>query len=323
MQRFYFVLFLAFFIPLTAFGQVPSTLENIEVIMNPENPAPNQQVNIKLESYSIDLDRASIVWSVDGKTVQSGTGLVTLTTKAPVNGKNSVVIASIKTLNGAELRQTINIRPGDVSITWEAVGYTPPLFKGKTLPSYQGSTRFVAMPELYKNGVRLNPNDLVYTWKKGSTVLGNASGYGRQSVVVAGGAVPEPMTIRVDVQSKDGLTRGAGIITVDFYDPEIQFYKEDPLYGVLYNKALVGQEPLTNNEFEIVSVPFNFSNIGKYNWSINNTPYPDLSDQRSITFRNNGTAQGSSLISLELKSATNILQFARQNFTVYFNKQEN
>lgn len=322
MQRFYFVLFLLFFIPLTAFGQVPTGIDSIEIRVNPENPAPNQQMTVKVESFSLDMNRSTIIWTLDGKQVQSGTGVTSYTFNAPANGKTSTLGIYIKTAQGREIRRTVPIRPGDVSIAWEAVGYTPPLFKGKGLPSYQGGVRFVAMPELFRNGTRLNPAELLYTWKKGSTVLGSSSGYGKQEVIIYGTVVPEPMTIRVDVQSKDGLTRGAGVVTVDFYDPEIQFYKEDPLYGVMYNKAVAKQEPLTNNEFKITATPYNFSELSTYNWTVNGIDQPDLQDQKSITFRNNGTVGGQSIIGLNLRSSRYILQSAKQNFTVYFSKQE-
>jgi hypothetical protein len=70
-----------------------------------------------------------------------------------------------------------------------------------------------------------------------------------------------------------------------------------------------------------VGIPFNFSDVGEYNWSINGAEKPDLAKEKSITFRNKGTAGGTSLISLEMKSASRILQYARNNFTVYFSKQ--
>lgn len=293
----------------------------MDLTMTPDSPAPNQSVDIKIESFSVDLNRSTLVWTVDGKQEKSGVGVTSFSTKAPANGKVSTVAVTIKTADGRTIRKSIEIRPGDVTIAWEALGNTPPLFKGKILPSYQGSVRFVAMPELYKAGKRLDPQDLIYTWKNGSTVLGSLSGFGKQSAVVNGTVVVEPLRISVDVQSKDGVSRGNGSISVDFYDPEVRFYKEDPLYGVLYNHSLQNQEPLTNNEFKVVGIPFNFSDVGEYNWSINGAEKPDLAKEKSITFRNKGTTGGTSLISLEMKSASRILQYARNNFTVYFSKQ--
>lgn len=321
MQRFYFVLFLVFFIPLTSFAQIATTVDSTDLTLIPESPAPNQSVTVKITSFSIDLNRSTLIWSVDGKQIQNGIGLTEIKTTAPANGKSSTVTVIIRN-SGKDTRKSIELRPGDVSIAWEALGKIQPLFKGKILPSYQGSVRFVAMPELYRAGKRLDPQELIYTWKNGSTVLGSQSGFGKQSAVISGAVVPEPLVVSVDVQSKDGVSRGSATIAVDFYDPEVLFYKEDPLYGVLYNRSLQNQEPLTNNEFKVVGIPFNFSDVGEYNWSINGSNRPDLNQQKSITFRNKGTVGGTSLISLELKSASRILQYARNNFTVYFSKQE-
>ncbi len=321
MQRFYFVLFLLFFIPISSFAQVANTVDSTDLTLIPESPAPNQAVTVKIASYSIDLNRSTLIWSVDGKQIQNGVGLTEIKTVAPANGKSSIVSVIIRN-SGRDMKKSIEIRPGDVSIAWEVLGNTPPLFKGKILPSYQGSIKYVAMPELYRSGKRLDPQELIYTWKNGSTVLGSQSGYGKQSAVISGTVVPESLVVSVDVQSKDGISKGSATIATDFYDPEVRFYKEDPLYGVLYNKALQNQEPLTNNEFKVVGIPFNFSDIGEYKWSINGVEKPDLAQQKSITFRNKGTVAGSSAISLELKSATRILQYARNNFTVYFSNQD-
>lgn len=323
MQRFYFVLFLIsiLVLPVLSHAQTPGSIDSIEIRVTPERPGPFKPVTIKVESFLTDLNKANISWTVDGKQIEAGIGNTSFSLSAPANGKKSTIIITLKTVEGRDIRRTVELNPSDVSIAWEALGYTPPLFRGKALPSYQGSVRFVAMPELYKAGVRLDPKTLVYTWKKGSTVLGSLSGYGKQSAIISGTVVPEPMTVSVTVQSKDGAQSGEAATVVDFYDPEIVFYKEDPLYGVLYNSALGGQEPLSNNEFKIIGAPFYFSDTGPYIWSINGINRPDLNDQKSITFRNNGTTGGSSRISLEIRGVKNILQSARKDFTVYFSKQ--
>lgn len=323
MYRFYIVLFLITIVvlPVISHAQTPGSIDSIEIRVTPEHPGPFKPVSIKVESFLTDLNKATISWTVDGKQIDVGTGNTTFTLNAPANGKKSLIVITIRTAEGRDVRRSVELSPADVSIAWEALGYTPPLFKGKALPSYQGAVRFVALPELYKAGTRLDPQTLVYTWKKGSTVLGSLSGYGKQSAVVSGTVVPEPMTISVSVQSKDGALSGEAATVVDFYDPEIIFYKEDPLYGTLYNRALRGQEPLTNNEFKVVGAPFYFTDTGPFVWSINGQSRPELDNQKSITFRNNGTSGGASLISLEIRGAANILQSARNDFTVYFNKQ--
>lgn len=322
MQRFYIVLFVLFFIPLSVFAQVPNSIDSVELKINPEKPNPGQSVELKVESYLDDFNTATITWLVDGKTIDSGVGNTTLTLTAPQNGKRTTVTILIRTQGGKNLKKVVLIQPADVSIGFESIGYTPPTYKGGTIPAYQSAVRFVAFPEFYTTaGVRIDPDTLIYTWKRGSTVLGNESGYGKQSIVIRGGVIPEPTLISVSVQSKDGKTTGTASIRTDFHAPEIQFYKEDPLYGVLYNRAFRNQEPLTNNEFKIMSAPYYFEKMGNFIWTINNVERPDLSTQKRIIFRNNGTVEGRSLIGLEIRGAENILQSARKDFVVYFNKK--
>lgn len=326
MKRFYIALFIItfFFLPLFTHAQTPGSIDSIEIRVNPENPAPESPVTIKVESYLSDLNKATIFWSVDGKQVAGGVGQTSFVTKAPSNSKTSTISIYLRTVEGRELRRSLTLHPGDISITWEALGYEPPFYPGKAIPVYQGAVKFVAMPNLFtKNGTYIDPDTLLYTWKKGSTVLGSESGYGKQSVVIKGGIIPEPTEISVSVQSKDGSISGEASTEIDFYSPQIVFYKEDPLYGILYNKALTKQEPLTNNEMKIAGIPFGFTDLSflSFDWSVNNNDKAELKNQKSVTFRNNSDAEGSSIISLEIKNSKSILQSAKSNFAVYFNKQ--
>ncbi len=321
---FYFVLFLfsLCLIPAFSFAQTPNTIDSIEVRLAPENPAPKEPVTLRVEGYLSDLNKATITWIVDGKQISSGIGQTSFKLDAPDNGKRSTISISIRTFEGREVRKTIVLQPGDVSIMWETTGNIPPLYRGKSLPAYQTNIKFVAMPELYKNGVRLDPSTLVYTWKKGSVVLGTNSGYGKQSLTLKGGVVPQPMEVSVTVQSRDGISTGKGSLTLDFQNPELYFYQEDPLYGVLYNKALGSQQPLLNEEMKVVAVPYFYDNPREFVWSVNNVPQASLDGQSSIILRNGGTVGGSSLIGVQLRNTVNILQAAQGNFTVYFNKIE-
>lgn len=324
MQRFYFVLFLLSicFIPAFSYAQTTGGIDSIELRLTPENPAPNESISLRVEGYLSDLNKATISWIVDGKQISSGIGQTSFKTTAPSNGKKSTIVAIIKTFEGKDVRKGVVVQPGDVSIAWETTGYIPPLFRGKSLAAYQTNIRFVAMPELYKNGTRLDPETLVYTWKRGSTVLGSNSGYGKQSLTLQGGVVPEALDVSVTVQSRDGLVNGKASLSLDFQNPDLEFYEEDPLYGVLYNKAIVKEQPLLNKEMKIVAVPYYYDNPREYTWSVNNVPQASLDGQSSIILRNGGSAGGRSVIGAQLRNAVNILQAAQGSFTVYFNKIE-
>ena len=71
------LLFLAFFA--SAFvaraqtaGVVP---DPVQYTVAPEVPSPNQQVTIVVQGIGTFLGEANIIWSENGKVVQSGTGL--------------------------------------------------------------------------------------------------------------------------------------------------------------------------------------------------------------------------------------------------------
>lgn len=62
-----FTLLLAF--PAFTFAQVPTSIDGVRISLNPEIPAPGQTVTVGVESFSTDLNAASIVWFVDGKKI--------------------------------------------------------------------------------------------------------------------------------------------------------------------------------------------------------------------------------------------------------------
>ena len=77
MQKKQLILILILIIAFTGFfahtyAQVRDT--DIILSVSPENPNPNQNVTATLSSYSIDLDKANISWSVNGQETSMGIG---------------------------------------------------------------------------------------------------------------------------------------------------------------------------------------------------------------------------------------------------------
>jgi len=330
--------FVLFFLVISAFSLVYSgvhaqtigttSIDGIDVASSPANPAPGSSVVVSLNSYSTDLSGATIAWTVNGKTLTKGVGMKSITVTAPTTGKKLQVMATINTLEGAQIQKLISITSGSVDIVWETSGYVPPLYLGKAPFAYQNTLTFVAMPQLVdSNGNPINPKNLIYQWKENTFVLGNQSGYGKQSLTVTGSVIAGPVTIDVTVASADGTAHAESQIEIQPQSPSIVFYQDDPLYGVLYNSAITGSLNLVHNQTKILAAPYGFDTTASglvYNWSINGVAQSSLSSSQSVVLGTNNGQQGSSDIDLNMQNTgNNILQGAESSFTATFANQTN
>lgn len=307
---------------LTTHAQIPTSIDGVNINANPENPRPGDSIEISVESFNFDLNSASIVWIVDGKTKEQGIGLKNIKVIGPKTGISMVVRAIIKTIEGREIQKNITIKTGSVDIIWESSGYTPPFFKGKLPFAYQNTVRFIAIPHIGRDGVsEMDPKTLVYSWKLGGKYIDGGQGYGKQSVEVQSGDIPKPLDVSVEVYNREQTVNTVGYITLEPAEPNLSFYEEDALYGVLFNKSLSGRVQMKNSEMKILAVPYGFAEGNTYNWSINNAEQTDLLQNRSIVVRTKGDTDGSSSIDLDVRNIENILQGVRNGFTVYFTKK--
>ncbi len=307
-------------------AQIPDSIDGVQISNDPLYPSAGQSVTVKVESYNTNLNAASIVWLVDGKNTGQGTGLTSINITAPAIGKNVTVTAIIMTTEGKEVRKVITFKPADIDLIWESSGYTPPLFKGKSLFAYQNLVKISAVPHfLGSNGREIDPKTLVYKWTVNDKVVQDQSGFGKQTLSISE-FLPKSFDIEAIVTTKDGAQQGRASINLEPGNPSILLYEEDPLYGVFYNKALSSRFTIIKDEVNILAAPYFFSSVGgksplTYTWSINNLEQPDISTNQSITLRTKEDAEGSSLLSLDIRNQDKILQGAQASVTLFFNKK--
>ena len=154
-----------FFVGSIANAQLPGAASIVTIQVIPKIPAPNQEVLVTLESFSADLNRAEIVWFLNGKRQQRGTGLKTLQFKVGEVGSSSRLNITITTQTGKIINEELIFRPADVDILLTAHTYIPPFYRGRALPSSKSKITLTAVPKFVTtNGTRLSPDNLVYTW---------------------------------------------------------------------------------------------------------------------------------------------------------------
>jgi hypothetical protein len=157
--------------------------------------------------------------------------------------------------------------------------------------------------------------------------MGDRSGYGQDSLTLYSSILPRPIDITVDVNDPVTGATAEGESVVTPQTPFVLLYKNDPLYGVQYEKALQGTFSLTESEMDVTAVPYYFSTAKKdsgtlaYTWEINGVPINDGINSSTKVFRNAGGVSGTSNISVSVAGTQTVFQTATQSFMINFQKQ--
>jgi len=313
-----------------AHGQIPSATSNdiansAEIKTVPAFPGANENVYAEIESFSFDLNSSEIIWALDGVIKDKGVGKKSFLFKTGSIGSVSLIKAVIKTKDGKTIEKTLVVRPAGVDLVWEADSYVPPFYKGKALYSYQGLITVIAVPNIIgSNGVKINPNNLTYKWIKDSKVLGGVSGYGKNKFSFSQSVLSHSPEIEVEVMSSDKKIKASGSITLEPIEPKVVIYENNPLYGIIYEKALEGEFKLNGSEITLTAMPYFFSKDDaggkkiKYDWSMNGRNINSNQNTKQTTFRNTQNAKGSTRISIDLQNDNRELQSARTDVLLNF-----
>ena len=313
----------SFFTAVSAQG-IPGIKEPVTFQVSPQFPKPNTDVSVSAQSYSTDLDRAEFTWYVNGKLFRKGFGIPTITLPSGKSGSETTVSVTVATSDIGNIKNEVVIKPSDVSLVWKSDGYTPPFYKGKPLELYGSSFTVVAIPEFFNtSGKRIDPSTLVYTWEKNGDVDGSQSGYGKSSFTekqtsyVRGG---DDISVTVSTITHD---QGAvGSVTISPTASDIVFYENSPLYGIIYEKALMDTFNLENEELAIHAELFNISTKNplsgtvSYDWLLNDAPITTFKDKNEIVLRKTGIQNGQSNISLNIQHLDRLLQGGGNSITI-------
>lgn len=215
----------------------------------PPNPAPYENTNITLKSYENNLDSVLISWSVNGKTVAGGVGKKSFSTTAPAAGGEMSIVATISLPNGA-LETKIIIKPSVMVLLWQANdSYVPPFYRGKALPTPDSEVKVVAMPEISALGSSESlRRSMVYSWKKDYTNNVDGSGYGKNFFLYTNDYLEDSNNISVTASTVDQKYSSEASIDIGTAQPKILFYKNDTVFGTIWEKTLLDGYKIQNNE---------------------------------------------------------------------------
>jgi hypothetical protein len=297
-------------------------LENAFIEILPSTPNPSQQVNAQLKSFSFDLQRSTVTWTVNGGIVSRGVGSTRITFQTGPVGTATTLEAKIDDPFGRTFTATKVIRPAHVGLAWETETYTPPLYRGKALFSPGARIKFVALPIIVSaNGTRISTEQLIYTWMRDRRELREVSGLGKQTLILDNDTQLRDFNISVEVTTFDGSVKARGSVTVPVRQPQVGFYEFHPLLGMRYAHALSGTVPLSGSEISVVAEPYYYSSQNRndvnleYAWTVDGN---EVDAQGMVTLRPVGEAGGRSSIQLALRHRAHIMQTTRDTFSVSF-----
>lgn len=324
--------FLSFFLP--EVGMVDAQLLNFDpsqiqlqnelvATLSPEVPAPGEKLEIRITSYSFDINRAAIVWRLNGKTVKQGMGETSLQMTAGKAGARDVISITAVTPDGQTASKTLTIRPAEVDILWEADSYVPAWYRGKALAGSESNIIFTALPLFYSSrGEKISPSELVYEWEIDHKRQPNSSGFGRYQLKTRGPQLFIPMLVEVSVSDMDGNISARKTIQVSGEKPKVIIYQGRPTEGVSANSSIRKELVMATEEESLVAEPYFFSasNLGglSYSWQMNGAGVKTTKKPDTLTVRNSNGESGESRISVFIKNPTSFLQESAYDFLIKF-----
>ncbi len=264
--------------PLGVAAQVPfESFSRVDITLTPAQPAPNEEVVATVSSLDEDVRSADIIWVLNDEVIAEGIGLVQTSFVAGALGDQSELAVFIRTTDGTVLNNSVTVQPAVVSVSWEADTYTPPFYRGRARYTSGSTIRAQAFVHAESaDGERLAADELLYTWRRDTTVLGNQSGRGVDGIALTGPKFLGTYILSVEVTTADGRVLGTAGARISTDEPDIVLYEYDPLTGIQYHTAIGAAHTFTGaSQTQISAVPYYMAAqrasdaVLLYDWRIN------------------------------------------------------
>lgn len=311
---------------------LPEGLEQqISIEQIPSIPKPGETVSIKIVSYSTDLNKALITWTLDGRSLYSQIGATKLDFQAPQSGKTSNLVITIRKESGGTISKTITISPADVDLFYEAQTYAHPFYKGKKMYTSESLINFIAVPNFVNpNGTKIPDSNLVYLWRINGVAQNDESGYGKNTFLTKGSLIERSNQISVEVSAVNSTLKASQTLNFKSTSPEVVLYENNPILGIVYEHAIQGSFNLERPQVDFEAIPYYYSADFKdainldYGWTINGAKIATKAvNENYLVLRNDQNIDGKALIGSTLQHSSNILQTTQTYLELNFKKVEN
>ncbi len=293
----------------------------VQLILSPEFPEPNQAVTVTAQSFSFDPDTTFLSWTYNGKNVASGKGMKSYSFNAGPAGSLHRVSVSANA-KGTTFSDTLSFRVSDILLTWEAQTYTPPGYRGRALPTSGALVRVYAFPELFVSASQTAKSDnLVYQWKLDDQDMRDQSGRGKKAFsfrVANGRGVTH--TVSVTVTGEDTTARTFAKTTIRVEDPLILFYEDKPLEGPRYEQTFPRFSAASGDELRLRAEPFFFLagslTALDYQWRVDGRALEAGDKPRQLLFHAVPGSRGMHQVSLAIENRQQLFQRGDGNVNI-------
>ncbi|MEI6864007.1 MAG: hypothetical protein WCK46_01365 [Candidatus Adlerbacteria bacterium] len=329
-RKLHVTIFLAlFFIGVPCVHAQSAVPDPLQFIVSPENPGPNQLVNIEVNGVGQFLGNSDMVWQQNGKAVAAFAGKKSFSFTTGGVGFITQIHLIINSPALGVMTHDFVFNPSVVNLVWEADTYTPLLYKGKALYSGGSNLHVTAFPTVMVGGKLAETNKLSFQWRRGDDLVTDASGLGRNSFAFQGDQLQTEEDISVKVYS--GTTAvGEGDIVVPASAPQVLMYNKDPLRGELLDEGMQNSVSLQQKEITLQAEPYFFSNTSVqrkalvYTWQLSGqeTTGPNAA-QGILTLRQTGSGGGQADLSVSVQNTdtSKFVQSADASLQLLFGQQ--
>ncbi|MCX6819920.1 MAG: hypothetical protein NT019_01365 [Candidatus Adlerbacteria bacterium] len=319
-------IFALFFVTTSLAHAQSAVPDPLQFIISPENPGPNQLVNIEVNGVGQFLGNSSLTWQENGKVVEAFAGQQSFTFTTGGVGAVTYIHLVINSPTLGVMTRDFVFNPSVVNLVWEADTYTPLLYVGKPLYSAGSNLRVVAFPTVMLGGKLVDPAKLSFQWKRNDTPDTSASGLGKTAFSFQGDQLQTEEDISVTIYSGNSAV-GRGDIVIPASAPQVVLYARDPLRGELLEEGLRDKASLAQKEITLQAEPYFFAtNSVKnktlvYTWQLNDqeTTGPAAA-QGMLTLRQTGSGSGAADIGVTVQNTntTQLIQAADTRLQLVF-----
>lgn len=291
---------------------------------SPATPSPGDTVKVSVQSSLLDISESDILWQANGKTIAQGKGLDSARVIAGALGVETKLTVTVTASDGSSASTEATINPTELDLLVDSDSYTPPFYRGLPLPSVGTNLRLQAVPRFKRGNVTIPASELIYTWRRNSEVLGSISGRGRSTAIIPIEHIFGTDIISVEAQSADDQLSHVSSISASADEPVLILYEDDPLYGVMYHRALSASAFIPGEEATFAAVPFfvlarNIYDAAlHFDWRVNSaeiTANPKNPSELTINAEN---SSGVAFVELIVTHATNFYLNAKNTWNITF-----
>ncbi|QQG45933.1 MAG: hypothetical protein HYY55_03045 [Candidatus Niyogibacteria bacterium] len=322
------VLFLAFLTIFPAGAQIDlgTGTENFFIELIPTDaPGPNQNIIARVSAFSFELNSSQITWIHNGAVALRGTGLKEYGFTTGDVGKSEILTVVAIDVNGIRHETEFSLVIADVDILWRAATSIPFWYKGKALASPKSAITASAFPNLVSGGRKIPASGLIYRWTLDNDFKQAQSGAGRNTFTFGAGFSSDlTHIVNLEVSNLDGNITAKKSIDIGVLNPSILVYENDALSGPKNDFAFQDRRNdviFAGEKKSFIAHPFFFSldrgreNL-EYVWSVDGRRAGQEAPQNILNLGAAADAGGSSVVEILIKNTSNILQEARQTFTI-------